>query len=252
MSVPNGAVVYRGPSRIDGAPLVVVVTGIAGQSRNPKTGPMAQSWILREDVSPHVAARDGRDESICGSCPHRLDPETGIRTCYVRPQEAPLTIWRALGRGLYPDQKPSLVGWLLSVYGTGIRVGSYGDPMAVPMRVWMPMVRRARLVTGYTHQADRFRGSEAWSRFVMASADSEGEALELQGRGFRTFRIGLEPGPGEIFCPATEEGGAKATCETCGLCSGALREGAKSIVVRPHGIGAKAIEGRLAAERTWK
>jgi hypothetical protein len=34
------------------APLVAIITGMRGGSANPKTGPMAQLWILRSDMSP--------------------------------------------------------------------------------------------------------------------------------------------------------------------------------------------------------
>ena len=41
-STPNGAIIYRGPSMLDGSPIVAILTGIDKPSHNPKTGPMAQ------------------------------------------------------------------------------------------------------------------------------------------------------------------------------------------------------------------
>ena len=44
---PNGAILYCGPSLLDGSPIIVVITGLSGRSTNTKTGKMAQTWILR-------------------------------------------------------------------------------------------------------------------------------------------------------------------------------------------------------------
>jgi hypothetical protein len=67
----QGIVIWEGPSRLDGAPIVAIATGLARSSSNEKTGPMVQTWILRQDQAPHVAQRTGADESVCGNCPLR-------------------------------------------------------------------------------------------------------------------------------------------------------------------------------------
>ena len=54
MAKETGAVIWRGASRWDGAPLVVIVTW---ESSNKKTGNMAQTWILRADVECSPPAR---------------------------------------------------------------------------------------------------------------------------------------------------------------------------------------------------
>ena len=46
---------YRGPSMLDGAPIVAIAT----DSSNSKTGGMVQTWILRADIDPVTAARNG-------------------------------------------------------------------------------------------------------------------------------------------------------------------------------------------------
>jgi hypothetical protein len=48
----NGIVIYRGPSILDGSPIVVIATGLGSGSSNRKTGALVQTWILRDDVSP--------------------------------------------------------------------------------------------------------------------------------------------------------------------------------------------------------
>jgi hypothetical protein len=82
----NGLVLYRGPSMIDGQPIVCIATGLATKSTNEKTGDLIQTWILRDDIAPIDAANTGADVSICGDCPHRgqvIDGKNVNRTCYV-------------------------------------------------------------------------------------------------------------------------------------------------------------------------
>ena len=67
----NGRVVWEGESRLDGAPIVLIVTGFSQKSANRKTGRMLQSYILRRDVAPLEAVRTGLDTSVCGGCRHR-------------------------------------------------------------------------------------------------------------------------------------------------------------------------------------
>ena len=81
----QGLVLWEGPSRLDGAPIVVIATGMRRGSSNEKTGPMVQTWIMRQDEAPHVAQRTGSDASVCGDCPlrplmrRRLELEVGAR-----------------------------------------------------------------------------------------------------------------------------------------------------------------------------
>ena len=101
----NGAVIYNGPSKLDGKPIVAILTGMKGNSSNPKTGGIAQLWILREDIHPAEALKTGEDSSICGGCVHRgqvdENGETDGNTCYVRLM-GPISIWNAYHRGSYP------------------------------------------------------------------------------------------------------------------------------------------------------
>ena len=84
-----GTLIYKGPSQLDGRPIVVIATT---GSKNAKTGNMLQTWILRADVPPVQATKTGEDYSICGDCPHR-GAVTGKRSCYVLPFQAPLKIY---------------------------------------------------------------------------------------------------------------------------------------------------------------
>ena len=43
MAQANGVILYEGPSMLDGAPIVVIATGIRTGSTNVKTGAMIQT-----------------------------------------------------------------------------------------------------------------------------------------------------------------------------------------------------------------
>ncbi|MFQ5515821.1 MAG: RadC family protein [Myxococcota bacterium] len=180
----NGVVLYQGPSLIDGEPIIAILTGLRAGSGNRKTGAMLQTWILCRDVSPVRAWQDGGDYSVCGSCPHRHRSQGGMGTCYVNKGQAPLSIWRAYHRGRYPRIESELTMTELCA-GRDLRIGSYGDPGAVPAWIWRALSARARSRTGYTHRWRRVDLSD----LCMASVDSASEAQEAQLRGYRTFRV---------------------------------------------------------------
>lgn len=255
MSKPNGAVLWRGASLIDGAPIVVIATGLASGSSNRKTGAMVQTYILREDISPTEAVKSGADVSICGQCPHRGKPTSdplqqigldtdgphAARTCYVNVGQGPLGVWRAYKRGRYIDISPqSPKAWNPDIVNVGdgrlVRLGTYGDPAAVPTSIWAALVFRAAGRTGYTHQWRKC--DPALQGFCMASADSVEDAQAAQAAGWRTFRVAMPcDAPrlaNEALCPASKEAGRKLTCAQCLACAGADgRRG--SIVIAAHG-----------------
>ena len=96
--MPRGYVIYDGPSLLTGEPIVAIATL---HSVNGKTGDMVQTWILCRDIDPVGAIKSGDDIAICGNCKSR-----GVRgkkrKCYVQVARAPLGIWGAYQRGMYP------------------------------------------------------------------------------------------------------------------------------------------------------
>lgn len=236
----NSYVVYSGPSQLDGAPIVMIATGFKSPSENPKTGPMIQTWILRRDVSPDVAGKDGRDESVCGQCPLRtkvIDSKPH-RACYVRLHEAPSSVYRKFMRGEYPYvTDPKALALLFA--GQKVRLGSYGDPAAVPFGVLSAILAQATNHTAYTHQ---WKTCDPRLRHIaMASVESQDEQSHATSAGWRTFRILRPQEPmngGEILCPASEEAGKRTTCAKCSLCNGTHgNDHRKSVGIHPHGIG---------------
>jgi hypothetical protein len=217
-------IIYEGPSLIDGKPIIAIATL---NSSNSKTGAMVQTWIMRSDIEPHQAIKTGDDVSVCGDCPHR--PENS-GSCYVLTFQAPLSVYRAYHRGSYVDRK------LESFRGKALRLGSYGDPLAVPLEAWKPLIDITEGRTGYTHQW-RMDANPQWKNLIMASVDNSIEANQAQKDGWRYFRVTNESAPkikGESICPASVEAGKKLTCADCLSCGGQTGRKA-SIVINAHG-----------------
>ena len=252
----NGFVFYRGPSMLDGAPIVAILTGLNKGSRNTKTGAgILQTWILRSDVSPIKAIHSGADSSICGNCQHRgtLQKVRGrlrnsARSCYVTVFQAPTVVHKAYRRGnVYPQVSPQTASEL--VENRMVRLGSYGDPAAVPIYVWEIMLARVSGKAGYSHQ---WRTFPELAAYCMASCDTAAEQLQAKILGWRTFRVRNPSDPilsREIVCPASKEAGHKTSCDTCKACGGNTAKAKADVVIMAHGAIGKinAFAARLAA-----
>ena len=252
----NGIIFYRGPSAIDGVDILGVATGIVNPSRNPKTGPMIQTWILLNGIAPHLATQTGADVSICGDCQHRGTIETRPdgstrnvgRSCYVTTFQAPLNIWKQVQAAKYADVTlAECAEWFR---GKKVRLGAYGDPAAIPFDVWesvMVGVGRGQS-TGYTHQ---WKACDSrFSLYCMASVDNALEAEHAVAKGYRYFRVthrGEVKRAGEVVCPASEEAGKKTDCASCRACGGFASKARAHITIAAHGTGALAFENREVA-----
>lgn len=236
----QSAIIYRGPSLIDGQPIVVIAIDSA---RNTKTGRMVQTYIIRADVDPREASKTGADFSICGTCPHRGvatdDPDAKQaknRSCYVFLGQGPLIAYRSMLRGVYPEISGHAA---IAAIGRGklVRLGTYGDPAAVPSYIWESLISEAAGHTAYSHQ-EKTQGADFRPSYMMESADNETQAREAWANGRRTFRVvksvsDIVPGK-EILCPASKEAGRRVTCSQCKLCGGNAIK-AKSIAIPDHG-----------------
>jgi hypothetical protein len=240
MAMENG-IIYRGPSLLDGSPIVVIATY---SDRNRKTGTMVQTYIIRADMDPVTANRTGADEAICGTCPLRgianltkAKGQADKRPCYVTLIHGPSLVYRSMLRGVYPDatdpDAATAIGW-----GRMVRIGTYGDPAAVPMHVWDALTMRAKGWTAYTHQW--LHHFDALT-YAMASVESLTAAKYVWARNGRTFRIirdvaEIDPAR-EVLCPASAEAGKRTTCADCRLCAGQATRSPKSVAIVAHGNG---------------
>lgn len=232
-----GVILYEGPSAIDGAPVVVIANRIDAKSANAKTGAMIQTFIIRADVHPMRALKDGRDESVCGDCPQR--PFKGGK-CYVDVAKSVASVYGAYERGRYArpgvDYDPAILPDLFA--GRAFRLGTYGDPAAAPFQIWRAATLKAAKITGYSHQwrDPRF---QAFALLCMASCETENDHLLASACGWRTFRAkraGETKSANEIGCPAAKENGARTSCDRCGLCAGNTSKSARDIVINLHGF----------------
>jgi hypothetical protein len=243
-SKPVSSVIYQGPSLIDGKPIVCIAIIKSG---NIKTGNAIQTHIIRADISPMDASKTGEDYSICGDCIHRGTPtdnpnkkQAVNRSCYVTLYQGPTVVYKTFKRGAYPIASVEDI----KAIGKGrmVRLGSYGDPSAVPQNVWDALLTDSVGHTGYTHQHN---AKTDYSR-LMHSADSKEQAEQAHSTGKRTFRVipvKVWENQGkasllqsEILCPASNEAGNKVTCIDCKLCVGSSIK-AKSIAIVSHGTG---------------
>lgn len=240
-------VIYRGPSLLDGKPIVCIAVVTKPGKANSKTGAMMQTYILRSDIHPMAANKSGEDFSICGTCPHRGIPTNRAdrklalkRTCYVNMGQGVLVTWKAFQCDYYPDITGHAA---IAALGKGrkIRLGTYGDPAAVPAYVWESLLSEAADWTAYSHQSGMANASFVPS-IMMQSADTITDAESAWANGHRTFRVisdvsDMAKGK-EILCPASKEAGYRTTCIACGLCKGSAIK-AKSIAIVVHGSGAR-------------
>lgn len=227
----TSAIVWRGVSSFDGiTPIVAIITGLDGSSRNPKTGKMAHLWFLVADMTPRQAVQTGADRAICWQC--------GLRGngCYVVIENAPRAIYAKFAAGGYRDIDPAVINAHLIQKRLPLRLGAYGDPAAVPLPLIHTLTTGLVAHTGYTHA---WRNRPDLAPYVMASVDNPIELSYATALGFRTFRTRApeqELAAGELTCPASDEAGHRTTCAECTLCDG-MTEGdrRRSIAIIAHG-----------------
>ena len=201
-------IIYNGPSLIDGQPIVVIALS---DSTNVKTGNMVQTYIIRADMDPMDATRTGDDSSVCGNCPHRWFNKG---SCYVTVFRGPKSVYKKYIRGGYKSGFPDVSGRM-------VRIGTYGDPMAVPAHIWETLLQGAKGHTGYSHQWNNpDLKSDDYKSLVMASVDNDYDVDIAKAKGLRYFKIrreGEDLNKGEFKCPAEDK---KKTCIECGACDG--------------------------------
>jgi hypothetical protein len=240
----KSVIVWKGPSEFDGSPIALVIKYPTKGKGNSKTGNICQTYILPAGEHVVDALHAGRDVSVCWHCPHRGDGTGKGRTCYVSLATGLNVVSRNLMAEKYLRATPE--GAARGILGKQLRMGTYGDPAAVPESVWAVLAASATRVLGYTHQWRRPQFAYL-SRWCMASADTESDVATANAAGWRTFRVAQVGSPtlsGEVVCPASKEAGEKVQCDRCGLCQGSKIR-AKNIVIVRHDRTANAQKRRL-------
>jgi len=114
-----------------------------------------------------------------------------------------------------------------------LRIGSAGDPAAVPRWIWEAILPSVATHTGYTHQWRKPVG--AWLRgTVQASCDSLQDLTDAKADGWNTFTVlpvGAPDPAGTVHCAASIERGHKTNCAACGLCDGSSAD----VAIWAHG-----------------
>lgn len=235
----NTYVIYEGPSELTGEPIVVIAVGFRDPSSNVKTGNMVQTYVIRSDIDPQLATLSGQDEAVCGDCalagpPPMRQPKNKSgwsrpgRLCYVDLMRINNQIYKPYKKGVTPRVPFEALADLFALV-EGLRIGSFGEPTAVPEKIWRECLRKTTRWTGYTHQWNkpRFQG---FRDFCMASVDTPEEAVYAQRiLGWSTYRLGGPADPPmdelEVVCLFEPESGleVRLQCDSCGLCTGRER-----------------------------
>ena len=249
-------VIHRGTSEIDRTSRIVVIATVSNANR--KTGDMLQTYILLEDVPPMEGVKTGADSAICGGCVHRGNGKDGTgRTCYVNLAHGPRVVYASYRAGGLPDisHDPAAINALGN--GRVVRLGTYGDPVAVPLNVWRNLLAGSIGRSGYTHQwrAAKFA---AFRPILQASCDTPGDFERARASGWGTFTTVPVGGtlPGALLCPASAEAGTsqglglpqgllkRVQCVDCLMCDGASQ---RHVYIPAHGASRKRYTGKRQA-----
>ncbi len=223
--MPTSGILWEGPSPQDKSPIMAICTD---RSRNAKTGPAIQVWILRSDMNPMDAVVKGKDTAICGNCAMRGEG-LAKRSCYVNVARAPMAVFKKYTAGGYAHILPQ------DLRGMIVRWGAYGDPAMIPTKIVKAVNKVAYSHTGYTHQW--LQPYARWTKGIfMASVESVKAETKAQKAGWGTFRVGNSEGTDQgeaIMCTNAEVTGV--TCTACLKCDGRKL----AVFIPAHGVGAK-------------
>ena len=219
-------IIYDGLSEINSEPIVAILTDNA--SKNRKTGPMGQFWIMPQAVSPVVSVKTGYDAAVCGSCVLR---RSDGGPCYVNAGHGPEAIWKAWLNGSYIDN--TVLTPTRALRRLKVRLGAWGDPAALPFWVVEDLLNIVQLDSGHTGYTHQWRTcDERFKYLVMASCESEADYYEAKAQGWRTFRIVSDYSellPTERICAFDSH---EVQCIDCMACHGGY---GADIAIKVHG-----------------
>ncbi len=221
-------IIHQGNSPFNGDKYAVVATGFNLESKNVKTGEMIQLTILPVDYSPSASNKNhvpGKNHVVCGTCPLINNG------CYVRVEQAPDEIWKAMKAGKYEQFDVD------AFINERVRFGAWAEPSLIPIRILKKIAGLAKNWTGYTHAWAK-SWVQPYSKYFMASVSNLKDKNAANAAGWRTFRIVQDTSEitkDEVLCPNYTHG---VECYDCGLCKGSSIK-AKNIAIPAHGGKAK-------------
>ena len=229
-------VYYRSERRqayvIEYATFFMVFTGFKSKSTNRKTGEMIQTYLLDKatlTTEPKVFG------AKCAECPM-------VSKCYVNhdKQSVRRTVKKLLNGEACSYKFSTLDEVLPLLRGERVRLGTYGDPSALPLHDLQKICEASNGWTGYTHFFKEIDSD--YALFLMASVESlEGELL-AHALGYLTFRVllkedeNLEVTKKSIQClnVVDEKTLVSLQCVDCLICSGTKGRGKKSVYIHEH------------------
>jgi hypothetical protein len=180
------------------------------------------------------------DGEVCMDCPFAVSNGAKLSACYthkVMQYSGFLSMLRSTGKQYKSfddipeyDEEIHLLCDDVCV-NKYVRFGTYGEPSLLPLDLIKTMTWVAKNWTGYTHQ---WRKTDVFAPYFMASVHSAIEEEVATLIGYRSFVVASETQSQFISCPASKEMGFKSNCSKCGLCSGTMGKGSKSVVILEH------------------
>lgn len=217
----KGYILHKGIT--NGKPFVAIATM---ETSNRKTGNMVQIWFLLENENPVEAVTSGLDAStICAGCPFASGGG-----CYVNVGQAPLAIWKAHKRGLYPELTPA--HYADAFGGRKIRFGAYGNPTLLPLSIVKAIASVSNGWTGYFHDWKTNPLAAQYAHYFMVSTETEDSRQQAEKAGFRYFHVSPVKPVNALECLSETKG---MECSQCKLCSGLSKARQPSIWINPHG-----------------
>jgi len=180
------------------------------------------------------------DGKVCMDCPFAVSNGAQLSACYTHKMmqySGFLSSLRSIGKlhesfDDIPDIDAKIhmqiVGLCENKY---VRFGTYGEPSLMPVDLVGNIIKGAKSWTGYTHQWSK---KPEYAPYFMASTHTEYEETVASLIGYRSFVASPIPIAQFISCPASEEMGFKSNCSKCGLCSGTMGKGSKSVIILEH------------------
>ena len=275
----KGLILYKGPSQL---PLALaqhsdVLAVLTFGATNSKLGNEFQTYHLNAEQHPTDARRYGSgDACICGDCPFRAKATQKLGPCYPDGRGI-ASLWGSIERGNYrpAEELAEALGLsllqTLSVVGSlanGVRLGAYGEPVSMPVRLAQGLTARARQRQGFTHQWKRLADSP-WRMLTMASCETPEQPGIAAALGWRTYTVypdnmthkqarralaNASPGVKLGHCPGSSVLDYIETCETCPIqCDGARYGQALHVINQAHGNPAAMSRFRaLGYDAKWK